>query len=349
MPNWSSYWEKTWKSAKALDVKLADGLEKISAECLEKAFEELKMEMEQHECTIWLDLNLSNHPTITDDVMERQKLLFLNAHDKRKEDDNDFMVLDDERTLRPGEVQVVLLSFCPASKKEVKALLTAADSGRAAAVESILCSPQDPDLVLRLPALTALFVASERGHLEVTRLVLEANADTEKALEDGATPLYLAAQSGQLEVVRLLLQAGAAKDKAKQNGATPLFVAAQKGHLEVVSLLLNFSADKDKAKQNGATPLFLAAGHGHLEVVSLLLEFSADTEKALEGGGATPLYLAAQNGQLEVVRLLLQASADKDKAKQNGATPWFVAAERGHLEVASLLLEFGATPLCIAA
>ena len=26
----------------------------------------------------------------------RQKLLFLNAHDKRKEDDNDFMVLDDE-------------------------------------------------------------------------------------------------------------------------------------------------------------------------------------------------------------------------------------------------------------
>ena len=56
------------------------------------------------------------------------------------------MVLDDEDTLKPGQVQVVLQSFCQASEAEVEALLDAAESGQAAAVESILQRPQDPDL-----------------------------------------------------------------------------------------------------------------------------------------------------------------------------------------------------------
>ena len=73
------------------------------------------------------------------------------------------------------------------------------------------------------------------GHLEVTRLLLEANADKDKAMNDGATPLFVAAQDAQLEVARLLLEASADKDKAMNNGATPLFVAAQNGHLEVDS------------------------------------------------------------------------------------------------------------------
>ncbi|CAE7330933.1 ANK1 [Symbiodinium sp. CCMP2592] len=58
----------------------------------------------------------------------------------------DDVVLDDKDTLRPGEVQVVLLGFCQTSEAQVEALLDAAGSGRAAAVESILQRPQDPDV-----------------------------------------------------------------------------------------------------------------------------------------------------------------------------------------------------------
>ncbi|OLP87852.1 Ankyrin-2 [Symbiodinium microadriaticum] len=188
---------------------------------------------------------------------------------------------------------------------------------------------------------TPLYIAAENGQLEAARLLLEAKADKDKAVEDGTTPLHMAAQNGQLEVARLLLEANADKDKAKQSGTTPLSLAAHTGQLEVARLLLEAKADKDKAKQNGSTPLFVAAQTGQLEVARLLLEAKADKEQTLEGG-ATPVYIAAQKGQLEVARLLLEAKADKDKAGEDGTTPLYIAAQNGQLEVARLLLEANA-------
>ena len=65
------------------------------------------------------------------------------------------------------------------------ALRHAARSGLASEVENLLQRPQDPDSVSAgHPA--PLLVASQHGHLEVTRLLLEANAEKDKALEDGA-------------------------------------------------------------------------------------------------------------------------------------------------------------------
>ena len=42
--------------------------------------------------------------------------------------------------------------------------------------------------------------------MEVARLLLEANADKDKPMNDGFTPLFIASQEGQLEVARLLLR-----------------------------------------------------------------------------------------------------------------------------------------------
>eukprot|EP00439_Symbiodinium_sp_Y106_P020683 s591_g2.t1 len=281
----------------------------------------------------------------------RQRLVYLDDSG----DGN--VVLDDDRTLKTGEVQVVLLSFCQASEAQVTALLDAARLGLTRGAENILQRPQDPDLaVLGHP--TPLFFAARHGHVGVTRVLLEANADKDKATQAGATPLLIAAEQGHLQIARLLLEAHADKDKAMPGGATPLFIAAQNGQLEVVRLLLEANADKDKAMDDGVSPLFIAAQNGQLEVARLLLEAHADKDKAMQGG-ATPLFIAAHLGQMEVARLLLESNADKDKAKDDGATPLYIAAEKGQLEVARLLLEANAdihktthagfTPLHIAA
>ena len=51
----------------------------------------------------------------------------------------------------------------------------------------------------------ALMLAARNGHLEVVRLLLEADFETNVAGTDGATALMLAARNGHWEVVQLLL------------------------------------------------------------------------------------------------------------------------------------------------
>ena len=293
----------------------------------------------------------------------RQGLLLLDGH-----------VLSDDFVFRgPTDVQLILQQFEASSEEQIRQLREAADGNDIQAMEQLLQRPQDPDLEVggMPPALhcacgqgyanaarllleanadkdkasfdsygsTPMQWACDGGHVEVVQLLLEASADKDKAAETGATPLMFASQHGHLEIARLLLEANADKDnRAAADGATPLIVASQNGRSEVVRLLLEANADKDQAKTDGRTSLFMASATGRLEVAQLLLEANADNNKA-ENDGSTPLWVASQNGHLEVARLLLEANADKEKARTDGRTALFMASATGHLEVAQLLLE----------
>ena len=56
-------------------------------------------------------------------------------------------------------------------------------------MEQLLQRPQDPDLELEGQA--ALHAACDYGCVDAARLLLEANADKDKAGTEGATPLCL--------------------------------------------------------------------------------------------------------------------------------------------------------------
>ncbi len=53
----------------------------------------------------------------------------------------------------------------------------------------------------------------------------------------GETPLFVACQKGHVDVARLLLDKGADVNRALENGATPLSVAKSQGHAAIVALL----------------------------------------------------------------------------------------------------------------
>ena len=52
------------------------------------------------------------------------------------------------------------------------------------------------------------YAASQKGQVEVVRMVIEHGADITAQVEDG-TPLHLAAQKGQLKVASMLVEHGA--------------------------------------------------------------------------------------------------------------------------------------------
>jgi len=204
----------------------------------------------------------------------------------------------------------------------------------------------------------ALYIAAQKGHLEVVKTLLDGGVNYNQAMINGETPLCIAAKKGHLEVVEALLEYGAKPNKPMTNGVTPLYIAAEKGHLEVVKTLLDSGADYNKPMTNGATPLYIAAEKGHLEVVKTLLDSRADYNKPM-ANGATPLYIAAEKGHTEIVKALLARGSAPNLAKADRTTALFIAAQKGHLDVVDLLLQYqakpnkaitdGATPLLIAA
>ena len=80
-------------------------------------------------------------------------------------------------------------------------------------VESVLQHPCHPDCN---GGVTALMKASDSGHVEVVRVLLEASAHVDFAGYTDLTSLMLASCRGHAEVVRLLLEAGAHIDLVRQ-------------------------------------------------------------------------------------------------------------------------------------
>ncbi|KAF4485947.1 Ankyrin-1 [Colletotrichum fructicola Nara gc5] len=188
---------------------------------------------------------------------------------------------------------------------------------------------------------TPLNTASDNGHLDVVKLLLAKGADITVPNSDGWTPLNAASDSGHLEVVKLLFAKGANITVPNGDGWTPLNAASDNGHLEVVKLLLAKGANITVANNKGWTPLYAASCKGHLDVVKLLLDMGADITVP-NGDGWTPLNAASDNGHLDVVRLLLDKGANITVVNNKGWTPLYAASCKGHLDIVKLLLDKGA-------
>ncbi|OLQ04700.1 Cleavage and polyadenylation specificity factor 73 [Symbiodinium microadriaticum] len=232
--------------------------------------------------------------------------------------------LDDDMKLdSPTDLELVLLTYSVASPAEADELVTAARDG------SIT---------------EAVELRQVRNHVEVVRLLLEANASTETRDPDGCTALFASCQSGHVEIAQVLLDGGADKNSRSYDGFTCLMMASQGGHVEIARLLVAAGAEKNVQK-HGATALWAASQNGHVEVARLLLEAGADKNLTSTDMGFTCLMMASQEGHADFVRLLLETNADKDYvdfANQSGITALVMASRQGHVEVVRLLLAAGA-------
>ena len=129
----------------------------------------------------------------------------------------------------------------------------------------------------------SLIEASEKGDLNKVQQLLNAGVDLD--LEDHAnhTALYYAAEKGHFNITNLLLEKGAKVDH--ESGDSALLCACHYGHVDIVKLLIEKGADVNaKRSMDDSTPLSFAAHRNHKEIVKLLLEKGADASIANQHG-----------------------------------------------------------------
>ncbi|CAE7942537.1 Ankrd17 [Symbiodinium sp. KB8] len=219
------------------------------------------------------------------------------------------MAPDEDKRFLPGtgsrRDSAKMLSVWDVSEQD---LVSAAKEGRVSEVEKILRRPQSPNVTDEYGE-TPLGHAVCAGHLEVVRVLLKAWAHTDRPGRMSPC-LHAASELGHLDIVRLLLEKKSDKNAQDRVGSTALTRAATAGQLEIVRLLVSARADIDKFDRLNGTALKYAASKGHAQIVRFLLSKKADISTA-DWLGMTAVRWASCRGHTEARQLLVDAGADE--------------------------------------
>ena len=218
---------------------------------------------------------------------------------------------------------------------------------------------------------TALWLAVDRGHLQVTKTLLNDNrTDVNMAgnmagnMARGSrnrpivTPLHMASMRyfgppmryilHHLEVVKMLVahpQIDINKGSLRLGGETPLLAAARKGNAEVVKeLLAHPKTDVNKVyesgRDEGAPALLMASRVPWLDVVEELLSHPEIDINLQVDPKPNALYRASQQGNVTLVKMLLaHEGIDVNKRYKDYGTPLIIASILGYVDVVRALLD----------
>eukprot|EP00928_Gymnodinium_smaydae_P089101 TRINITY_DN73100_c0_g1_i1.p1 TRINITY_DN73100_c0_g1~~TRINITY_DN73100_c0_g1_i1.p1 ORF type:complete len:234 (+),score=45.44 TRINITY_DN73100_c0_g1_i1:39-704(+) len=121
-------------------------------------------------------------------------------------------------------------------------ILASADRGNSRAVEKLLAARADVSDVDARGASALTWASAFSGDPKIVRALLSAQADVAHSDEDGLTPLMAASQNGHLEIVRILLDARAEPDgggaSLGSRAGSAIALAQEGGHDDVVTVLL---------------------------------------------------------------------------------------------------------------
>ena len=166
------------------------------------------------------------------------------------------------------------------SPEEVKQLLfQSCKDGSLATVQQLLT--QHESLGVQIDSLkddngnTALSIASENGHSNVVKLLLDKGSQVDIMNTDGWTALMKASQSGYKDVVKLLLKHGAQVNLQSRDGCSALLLASEAGYIEIVKKLLKYGGQADLKDSMGRSAITVARNS------EIILTFTADVQSEI--------------------------------------------------------------------
>ncbi len=196
---------------------------------------------------------------------------------------------------------------------------------------------------------------SQADGVGIARLLLEHGVDVHAQDKDHDTALHSAAFWGRLEIARVLLERDANTNAVNDRGETPLHLVSRskydprKDGVRIVRLLLGHSVDVHAQDKFHNIALHWAAFWGRLEIARVLLDHGANAN-AENDQGATPLHLVSrgkyrfQENGVGIAQLLLEHGVDVHAQDKDHDTALHSAAFWGRLEIARVLLNHGAIP-----
>lgn len=180
------------------------------------------------------------------------------------------------------------------SGDSVEELVRAAANGDVTRCKDVLKRP-DANVNGMFASHTALQAASQNGHLEVIKVMLEHGADIELEDKDGDRAVHHASFGDEPGVIELLASLSVDLNARNKRRQTPLHIAVNKGHIGVVKTLLDHGCHPSLQDSEGDTPLHDAISKKRDDILSILLDHSADVTLT-NNNGFNGLHHAALRG-----------------------------------------------------
>jgi ankyrin repeat protein len=145
---------------------------------------------------------------------------------------------------------------------------------------------------------TPLYVAAEKGQVDMAKLLISIGADARALTPNGESVLHAAAMIESTALMTLLIEAGAQKDLANRDGETPLHWAAMTGTFLAVKALADAGADLNvQDTRLGNTALHAAVSHDDIVMIHYLISNKNVRTDLRNNAGLTALELAKLRGR----------------------------------------------------
>ena len=151
-----------------------------------------------------------------------------------------------------------------------------ADARPTASQPATICTPGRAATRVLRPKEYPFLYASREGYTDIVKVLINAGVNTKETTKSGGTALISASERGHVEVVKELLEHTDIDVNYKnERGGTALLEAIVLGngsesHKKVIQMLIDHGADVNMANKENITPLQYAEKRGFKDIANML-------------------------------------------------------------------------------